>query len=104
MAEYKTVPSDLKRTHIPRLYFSRSMIVAPSETLAIPFLAVALGVGHAAKFVHRISRYLRVVSFVGGIFLIFLGVLMITNNFGVWVGFFYQFFEFLNYDALLNYL
>ncbi len=72
--------------------------------LAVPFLLVALGVSKASQYIRRISKYLNVISVVGGIFLIFLGILMVTNNFGYWVGWFYQIFEFFNYEALLNYL
>lgn len=72
--------------------------------LAIPFLAIALGIGHAAEYIKRISKYLGIISFIGGLFLVFLGVLLVTDNLVVWNSFFYNAFRFINYDALLEYL
>jgi cytochrome c-type biogenesis protein len=72
--------------------------------LAIPFLAIALGVGHAARYIKKISKYLGIISFVGGLFLVFLGVLLVTDNIVIWNSFFYNAFQIINYDALLNYL
>lgn len=72
--------------------------------LAIPFLAVALGIGSASVYLNKISKYLHVVSIVGGLFLIFLGVLLLTDSMGIWISYFYQIFDFINYDRLLDYL
>lgn len=75
-----------------------------SAGLAIPFLAIALGIGSAAQFLSRIARYLNFVSVVGGLFLIGLGILLITNNMGLLISYGYQLFQFINYDRLLDYL
>jgi cytochrome c-type biogenesis protein len=72
--------------------------------LAAPFLLVALSVGSAARYLDRYAKYLDFVSVVGGIFLIFLGFLLLTNSFGLWISYFYRLFDFINYDRLLNYL
>lgn len=72
--------------------------------LAVPFLVIAGSIGSASRSIARLSRYLNVVSIVGGLFLVFLGVLLVTNKFGVWVGYFYQWFNILNYERLLDYL
>lgn len=72
--------------------------------LAIPFLAIALGIGHAAQYIRRISKYLGIISFIGGLFLVFLGILLVTDNLVVWNSFFYNAFKFVNYEALLEYL
>ena len=40
----------------------------------------------------------------GGVFLIFLGILLLTNSMDVWIAYFYRWFDFINYDALYNYL
>ncbi len=72
--------------------------------LAVPFLLVALFVGSAFKRLQSISRYLNIVSIIGGTFLVFLGILLLTNKFSVWIAFFYQFFSFLNYERLLDFL
>lgn len=73
-----------------------------SVGLAIPFLLMALLFSQATKFIRQISKYLKVVSIIGGLFLIFLGALLLTNNFGLLVQYGYKLFEFINYDALLD--
>jgi len=72
--------------------------------LAIPFLLVALGFSHATRYIEKISRYLKWVSIVGGVFLILLGGLLITNNFSLTIQYGYQLFDFINYEGLLDYL
>lgn len=72
--------------------------------LAIPFLLVALGIGSASTHIKKISTYLNVISIIGGIFLILLGFVLLTNKLSVWIGFFYRFFNFVNYEKILNYL
>ncbi len=72
--------------------------------LAIPFLLVAVGVGHAIGYIQRISRHLRTISFVGGLFLLFLGILLVTDSLEIWFSYAYTLFQFLNYEAILDYL
>lgn len=73
--------------------------------LAIPFLLLAISVGHAAQYIQKISKYLNVISFIGGAFLVVLGVLLFMDRFAFFIGWFYQVFEFLQYEeALLDYL
>lgn len=72
--------------------------------LAIPFLVIAAGIGSASTHIAKLSKYLRIVSIIGGVFLIFLGILLFTNKMGIWIAYFYQFFNFINYDRLLDYL
>ena len=72
--------------------------------LAIPFLLVAFGFSHATKYINKISKYLKWVSVIGGIFLILLGFLLVTNNFSLVIQYGYQIFDFVNYDRLLDYL
>ena len=75
-----------------------------SAGLAMPFLAIALAIGSAARFIKRISGYLDIVSVVGGIFLVFLGVLLISGNMAFLISWGYYLFRFINYDRLLDYL
>lgn len=75
-----------------------------SAGLAIPFLAVALGVGSAAKYISKLSKLLSVISIIGGIFLIVLGILLFTNKMTLLISYGYQFFDFINYERLLDYL
>lgn len=75
-----------------------------SAGLAIPFLLIAIGIGSASRHIQNITKYLNVVSVIGGIFLIFLGILLVTGNIGLLISWGYQFFQFINYDRLLDYL
>lgn len=72
--------------------------------LAVPFLAVALGASSAAKYIAKLSKLLSVISIIGGIFLIGLGILLFTNKMALLISYGYRFFNFINYDALLDYL
>lgn len=72
--------------------------------LAAPFLIIAASVGSASAYLAKLSKYLNVISVIGGVFLVFLGVLLLTNNLGVWISYFYQIFNFINYEKLLDYL
>lgn len=72
--------------------------------LAVPFLIIALGIGWTSQHLGKISKYLNVVSVIGGIFLVFLGILLATNSMSIWISYFYHLFNFINYDRLLNYL
>lgn len=72
--------------------------------LAVPFLIIAASIGSASAYLAKINKYLNVISVIGGVFLVFLGVLLLTNKLGVWIAYFYQWFDFINYESLLDYL
>lgn len=60
--------------------------------------AIALGVlGYYWKSIDTLS-------FIGGLFLILLGVLLLTNAFTLLIQFGFQLFEFIGYEGLLDYL
>lgn len=75
-----------------------------STGLAVPFLLIAAGIGSATRYIENFSKYLSAVSVVGGILLIFIGALLLTDNMALLVSYGYRLFEFINYDALLDYL
>lgn len=75
-----------------------------SAGLAIPFVLIAFGIGSASKFIQKISRYLNIVSVIGGLFLVALGILLLTNNMALLISYGYQIFDFINYEKLLNFL
>lgn len=75
-----------------------------SAGLAVPFLLIAAGIGSAPHMVARLAPRLRFVEQLGGILLLFLGTLLLTDTFGVWIGTAYRLFNFVNYDRLLDYL
>lgn len=72
--------------------------------LAVPFLVIAATVSSASRHIRNISSYLQFVSILGGVFLVFLGYLLLTNGFSAWTSYFYRTFNFINYDKLLDYL
>lgn len=71
---------------------------------SVPFLLLAVTVGQAAKYLKPIEKHLDQFSMIAGIFLILIGALLFFDQFEIWTAFFYRLFDFINYDALLNYL
>lgn len=85
--------------------FSGALLLAVfSLGLGIPFMLIAATVSSATRYLTKVHRYLPIISKVGGIFLVLLGSLMVLNKTAIWTGFIYQFFSFVHYDRLLNYL
>lgn len=72
--------------------------------LAAPFLIIAAGISSASIYLSKLNKYLNIISIIGGVFLIFLGILLLTDNLIVWTSYFYQVFGFINYERLLDYL
>lgn len=72
--------------------------------LGAPFLLLAYFVSHAARWLARIFPYIHFVSFVGGAFLVFLGILLFTDQMGVWNEYFFRIFRGFDYDLLMNHL
>ncbi|MBI3384704.1 hypothetical protein HY030_00750 [Candidatus Gottesmanbacteria bacterium] len=72
--------------------------------LAIPFLLTALLIGVAFRYLQKLHKYLHVISVLGGVLLIIIGLFLLTGNFGRWISLFYGLFRFINYDKILNYL
>ena len=80
------------------------LLLVFSVGLAIPFLLVAGATAYMARWIERGAGYARWVSIIGGVFLIGLGILLVTDNFALTIQYGYQLFDWINYDALLNYL
>lgn len=73
--------------------------------LAVPFLLIALWAGWAAGHLAKFSVVVEWVSVIGGGFLVFLGILLLTDNLGLFIAWFFHTFSFLQLqDRLLNYL
>jgi len=72
--------------------------------LAVPFLIIALGIGWASKRLAKISKYLNIVSIIGGVFLILLGILLLTDNMALLISYGFKLFRFIEYEAILDYL
>jgi len=80
------------------------MLLVFSLGVSLPFLLTALLVGRATKFIHKLSRFFNIISIVGGVFIVIIGLLLLTNNFSLVIKSGYQIFHFINYDKLLKYL
>ncbi len=91
-------------SNVTTIWQGAFLLAVFSLGLAIPFLLIAASVAHAMDYVKRMSKYLNVISTIGGLFLIIMGVLLVTDNLIVWNAFFYDMFEFIGYERLLDYL
>jgi cytochrome c-type biogenesis protein len=80
------------------------LLLVFSAGLAIPFLVTALAIGWTSKHFAKIGQWLNWVSVLGGAFLILMGVVMLTDSFNLWIATFYQLFDFINYESILEYL
>lgn len=80
------------------------MLTVFSAGLAVPFLVIALGIGSASRYIEKFSKVLNAISVIGGLFLILLGILLLTDNIALLISWGYRLFNFINYDALLDYL
>lgn len=80
------------------------LLLVFSLGLAIPFLIIALAIGWTSQYLLKISKYLNIISFISGAFLIFFGTLLLTNKMAIWISYFYHLFSFLNYERLLDFL
>ncbi len=75
-----------------------------SMGLGIPFLLVALVIGSATQYINWLNKHLSKISFIGGVFLVLLGILLLTDSFNLWTVYAYKALHFINYDKLLNHL
>lgn len=72
--------------------------------LAIPFLLIAFVFSKAMAYINAINRYLTWASIIGGMFLIVLGLLLMTDNFGLLIQYGFRLLEPFEYKGLLKYL
>lgn len=72
--------------------------------LGLPFVLIAFGIGSASSVIKKITGYLNIVSIVGGVFLVVMGLLLLTNNMALLISYGFEIFDFINYEALLRLL
>jgi len=72
--------------------------------LAVPFLLVALLLSRAEGATAKLGGAARVLSLIGGVFLVVLGILMLLGQTGLLVSWGYGGLHFVGYDRLLDYL
>ncbi|PIS32955.1 MAG: hypothetical protein COT39_01840 [Parcubacteria group bacterium CG08_land_8_20_14_0_20_48_21] len=72
--------------------------------LAVPLLLIAFSISKAEAYLGKISKYLNIVSMVGGAFLIILGTFVLADKMPVFLAWSYRLLKFLHYDRLIEYL
>jgi cytochrome c-type biogenesis protein len=72
--------------------------------LAVPFLLCAWAIGQADRFAARAGRLTQVLSMLGGVILVVLGILMLTNTMGLLIQWGFGALDGAGYSKLLNYL
>lgn len=73
--------------------------------LSLPFIVLVLLISRAIYFIRKLTKFLNVISVLAGIFLIFLGFMILTGNLGIFTREFYNIFRFLNLEKeLINFL
>jgi cytochrome c-type biogenesis protein len=72
--------------------------------LALPFLLTAVLIYEATALFERIGMVVKLLSILGGLFLIFIGVLMLVGRMDLLIVWGYGLFDFLGYKRLLDYL
>ena len=72
--------------------------------LAVPFLLVAILYARAQAAIERYAWISKLISWVGGVFLLFIGILLLTDNFGLTVEYGYQIFNAIGAEALFDHL
>ena len=80
------------------------LLLVFSAGLAIPFILIALAYSRATRYIEHVGKYLKWVSIIGGVFLILLGILLLTNQFSLLIQYGFRLLEPLNYEGLLDFL
>jgi len=71
--------------------------------LAIPFLVTAVLYASASRTIARFAGVSKYVNIIGGIFLLCIGALLLTDNFGLTVEYGYRLFSALGLEGLFDY-
>lgn len=72
--------------------------------LSIPFLLTAFLYARASKTIAKYNGVTKWVGRVGGVFLIFIGILLVTNNFILTVEYGYRIFNFFGIEGFYDFL
>ena len=68
---------------------SAALLGVFSLGLGLPFFLVALTIAYVSDYLAKIERYLNAIYFIAGLFLIFIGILLIFNLLPIWTNLFY---------------
>lgn len=80
------------------------LLLVFSLGLAIPFMLVALLYSRASTAISKFSSVASSIQVVGGIFLLVVGVLLLTESFGFMVEYGYRVFNWFGFEGLFEYL
>ncbi len=78
------------------------LLLVFSAGLAVPFLVTAFLYSRASSMIAKYSYVSKFISQVGGVFLLFLGVLLLTDNFGLILEYGYALFGKLGLSGLFE--
>ncbi|HET9030123.1 MAG TPA: cytochrome c biogenesis CcdA family protein [Candidatus Aquilonibacter sp.] len=67
------------------------LLLVYSLGLAVPFFLTALAIGAVLPVLNRIKRFLPIIEFAAGLFLVAVGLVLVNNAFLTVAGWFYQF-------------
>jgi len=74
---------NLLAVNSPNIVSGILVLVFYSIGLGLPFIIVGLALGHTRPVIRWLSRRGTIISIVGGVLLIFVGLLTLTNNLGI---------------------
>lgn len=72
--------------------------------LGLPFIIMAATIGHAMKALKQLQTYLGVISKIAGVFLLILGMMLLTDTLYVWNGLFDGLFTTVGYENFIDFL
>jgi len=72
--------------------------------LAVPFLVLAFFYSRSNIFVGRLSKWSQVISIIGGILLMVIGILLLFNSWSLFQEWGFELLNFINYQSIEQYL
>lgn len=79
------------------------LLLVFSLGLAIPFLLVAMLYARSSVVIERYSYVAQSINFIGGVLLLLMGILLMTEQFGTMVEYGYRFFYFIGLGSLFSF-
>jgi cytochrome c-type biogenesis protein len=76
------------------------LLLVFSLGLGLPFFLTALAASAATKYISALSRYIKWISIIGGIFLVILGILLLLDRFTLLLEYGFQFMDWIGLDGL----
>lgn len=77
------------------------LLMVFSVGFSIPFVLLAYAISHATAFVRHVEPYLRALSLVGGVFLVFLGVFLMVGDLAFLTSWMFRILSHIEYESYL---